>query len=168
MFGLFVATSTLTRSSRLALWFLVTLSVHTSRALNLPGWTHLQHTWSVWGHKVCNLLALIFICVDILYILVFALSLLVESGHCWLRTVITQVRPNYPRLAEIWNAEDLERGRAFWAARCDGLNDVGWSCIIFFPVGEKSLLDGHLNRSHSRIFTRTLPLPPPLWLNSPK
>ena len=84
--------SSSTLSSRLALWFLVTLSMYTSRTLNL-GKTHLRHAPIVWGHKGCNLLALIFIWVDILYkllltvikaiiiILVFALPFSVESGH---------------------------------------------------------------------------------------
>jgi len=72
--------SSSTPGSRLAWWFLVTLSMYTSRALNL-GKTHLRHAPIVWGHKCCNLLALIFIWVDILYILVFALSFSVESGH---------------------------------------------------------------------------------------
>jgi len=67
-------------SSRLALWFFVALSIHTSRALNL-GKTHLRHAPTVSGHKGCILLALIFIWVEILYILVFALSFSVGSGH---------------------------------------------------------------------------------------
>jgi len=69
-----------TLSSRLALWFLVTLSMYTSRTLDL-GKTHLRHAPIVWGHKGCNLLVLIFIWVDMLYLLVFALSFSVESGH---------------------------------------------------------------------------------------
>ena len=72
--------SSSTLSARLALWFLVTLSMYTSRPLNL-GKTHLRHAPIVWGHKGCNLLALIFIWVDILNILIFSLSFSVESGH---------------------------------------------------------------------------------------
>jgi len=92
--------SSSTLSSRLALWFLVTLSMHTSRALNLDK-THLRHAPIVWGHKGCNLLALIFIWVDILYILVFAMSFSVESGHLSSLasfSIVARARPTFYKM----------------------------------------------------------------------
>ena len=102
--------SSSTLSSRLALWFLVTLSIYTSRALNL-GKTHLQHAPIVWGHKGCILLALIFIWVDILYISVFALSFSVESGHLSSLaslSILARAQPTFYQTQPSWFQTSVE------------------------------------------------------------
>ena len=65
------------------------------------GWSHLRHVQTVCDHTGCIFLALIFIWMDILYILVFALSLFVESGHLYSLaslSIVARVRPTFYKM----------------------------------------------------------------------
>jgi len=113
----------------------VALSMHTSGALNL-GKTHLRHAPVVWGHKGCNLLVLIFMWVDVLYTLVFALSFSVESGHLSSLaslSIVARARPTFYKMTAF-----MVRGKCwmyiFW-----------WLC---FPTLDLSMLA----RDHLQIF----------------
>jgi len=113
----FIATSTL--SSSLALLFLVMLSVRTSRVLNL-GEPIFENPYRM-DHKVCNLLALTFICVEILCISVFALSLLVESCHrssleSLSISIVAHAQPTFYKMTAfmVWNKSYMD---IFWRLR---------------------------------------------------
>jgi len=75
-------------------------------------WVNPSSTYSyVWGHESCNLLALIFIWVDIVYILVFALSLLVKSGHLSSLaslSIVARARPTFYKMTAFMFEASIE------------------------------------------------------------